>query len=56
VQEDECGVLTHDGTVGHESCAFDVEEEADAVDFDSHLAAIIAFVQRAPPDGRASTI
>ncbi len=36
VQEDERRLLTHGGSVGHETGAFDVEEEPDAIDEHVH--------------------
>ena len=36
MKEDERRLLAHDGAIGDEFRAFDIEKEADAVDFDSH--------------------
>ena len=42
VQEDQRRLLAHDGTVGHELRAFHIEEDADAVNVDSHGTTVTA--------------
>jgi len=55
VQEDQRRPLTHDGAVGYELRAFDVEEETDTLRVDSHGAKSTVSQEWKERDGGATT-